>query len=421
VLLLVWRWWFLAAMTGPPVPEFILREPKQNISSNTEPFPPRQRLRTVASTATLIFRLKTSANRQKKEIFMPRQKLPSGNLTEAGSLPLQGAAISPYAGSAKALFVPPYLNYRNPVDKVAIDKLVAAAVAKGNVRRKKWQLLNATTQSSSSAALADSAAIFASGTSTDPILVSTSATKTGDTKSRIAKPMTPTHGSMGQKVASGGQLSVIPSSVTTPWWCPFQVEVMYAPDLSAGSYQVWSQTWWLVSGSTTHYLGDGISNSLNVTLDGPTYFPSSQSGNYQFVIRTNVATSNGDIEIFTDPVLVLFSNATPCVHLQSASLFGESAPCKLKGGNHGDRPKIEVMLDSPAGPSGQPVFLSYDDPHQLAVVTWFNNSFVIPFGQNSGQLEGFLGTRNVMSEKTISITASVNGQASQPLTIIVED
>ena len=64
-----------------------------------------------------------------------------------------------------------------------------------------------------------------------------------------------------------------------------------------------------------------------------------------------------------------------------------------------------------------------DDPHKPPVGRWASagiDSFDIPFGQMSGEWEGFLGTKKVLLEKTISIRATVNGQESNSLVIKVK-
>lgn len=171
------------------------------------------------------------------------------------------------------------------------------------------------------------------------------------------------------------------------------------------------------------YLGTNNNGMLYFLLDGQTYGLGAKASNGTLPVKVICDVLGGSEYTVALPVTLDFVNQPSCISLQSASFPDEQDPCELVGDNHGQRPKIRVNLTAPAGPSGQTVFLLMDDPHNPSVGRWASagiDSFVIPFGQTSGEWEGFLGTRKVLSEKTISIRARVNGQESQPLEIKVK-
>jgi hypothetical protein len=100
------------------------------------------------------------------------------------------------------------------------------------------------------------------------------------------------------------------------------------------------------------------------------------------------------------------------VQVKSGPKFGRLNSVKLnttsvKGGNNGKDPTLTVYLDGPAPPCGQVVYLSTSN--NVARITGSGN-FTIPGGQTSGAISWFLGTRNVLVNRSVNIIVTVNGQ-----------
>ena len=84
------------------------------------------------------------------------------------------------------------------------------------------------------------------------------------------------------------------------------------------------------------------------------------------------------------------------------------SPAHVKGGNNGTDPVLTVTLDRPAPPGGQKVYVSSSNTS----VAWVHGAgyFYVPAGQTSESLSWFLGTKNVVTNRIITITVTVNGQ-----------
>jgi len=254
------------------------------------------------------------------------------------------------------------------------------------------------------------------------------------------------------EAVSGGKGNLRAASlVTTPsgnvpigWWCPtgFHAAIF-------GSEQA-AYEWALKIGMVDYSLliettDDG--SSIFFGVDGNTYSDGISSGSLslstplavEMKLSCKITKKNwlgSDIPYVSefDPVNLIVDpphQQTPCITLLSASLPDEDTTTnghpKLKGGDHGARPKLRVELSGKAHPvAGQIVFVRLNDPHNKRVGEWMDGtpgdtySFVIAPGQVSADIDGFLKTRSVLSGKTISLTVKVNGNESAPLTLHIE-
>lgn len=315
--------------------------------------------------------------------------------------------------------LPPYLRYSVPAERAQIEARIRA------VKRKR--LLSGPTMEADSKII-DGLVVGsnASGPGFDGTSISASANPVVKGRNiETLSPGQPTTRSgaiqtrTGKKVTASA--SIIPDGVVSlGWYCPTEFRVNCATGQTGTDY-IWS----LECGQERFHLGENNDGKLYFLLDGQTYGLGAQASNGSLPVKVICdITSHSDpphsIEL---PVTLNFINQSPCISLLSASFPDEQDPCELVGDDHGQRPKIRVNLTAPAGPSGQTVFLIMDDPHNPLVGRWASagiDSFVIPFGQTSGEWERFLGTRKVLSTKTISIRARVNQQESQPLEIKVK-
>lgn len=83
----------------------------------------------------------------------------------------------------------------------------------------------------------------------------------------------------------------------------------------------------------------------------------------------------------------------------------------VKGGSSCNDIVITVYLDGPARPGGQPVYLSSSDQKKAGIFD--PKYFTIPEGKTSESASCFMGTDSVLVDKTVTITATVNGQPGQ--------
>ncbi len=307
-------------------------------------------------------------------------------------------------GKSKATqFMPPYLRNDIPAEKKQIDAIIRATLPK-SVLFPKSGLMHAQVPLANTPSGGD-VALPAGNVA----------------KLRVAG------GSQGQAAAAkaasaqASPITVIPSgNVPLGWYCNKEFRATF----TGGSKQ-WC-SWHIESGAVSQYLGTNYGGEVYFLLNGQTYFlyPLALT---QTAAKFRIKCDYSYAPVFTeysDDVWLDFSNAAnnaPCVSMVAASLVGENSPCEIVGDDHDRRPKVRVVLDKPAGPGGQLVTLLIDDPHNPKVGRWVANShFTIPYQATSAEYDGFLGTRPVMSKKTISIRARVNGQESAPLTIEVK-
>jgi hypothetical protein len=319
------------------------------------------------------------------------------------------------AGETK--FMPPYLRYNVPSERVQINALINAA-AKTLLQPDRGTSAPGT---------------FVGITAVEPhpnlpvidvggVSFVTNAQFKRRAFATLELPSTASQVATGEtsKLAVAGG-SILPNGVVSIGWnCPTEFRASCSTKQTNTLYN-----WYFECGPDTFYVGSNKTGEVYFGLDGQSYYLAAQSGSgtAEFRMRCEFSSpSNSGSTVLFDPVTLNFVNQTPCVSLQNATFPQEQTPAEIVGDNHGQRPKISVTLTAPAGPSGQTVFLILDDPHNPEVGRWSAgiDSFVIPFGQLSGEWEGFLGTRKVLSEKTISIRARVNGHESQPLTIKVK-
>jgi hypothetical protein len=89
--------------------------------------------------------------------------------------------------------------------------------------------------------------------------------------------------------------------------------------------------------------------------------------------------------------------------LQSVSLDVTS----VKGGDSCNEPVLTVNLSSPAPTGGLPFTVSSSNTN----VAWIfaGGNFIVPAGQSSESLSCFMGTKNVSTNKQVSLTVTVNG------------
>lgn len=335
------------------------------------------------------------------------------------------AAAQSAAANVETKLMPPYLRYSVPAERAQIEARIRAA-------RKKWAL--ASPKQADQGNLVDGLLVASepSGPPRGGGLASSRASALVERRvaARAVENLPPaqpaTKNPAIQTGTSAAKMATAPSSivpdgvVSLGWYCPTEFKVNCATGQTGMGY-IWS----LWCGPEKFDLGENNNGTLYFHLDGNTYNlgAKASNGTLQVKVVCEVVPNNDPEYTVELPVTLNFVNQPPCISLQSASFPDEQHPCELVGDNHGQRPKIRVNLTAPAGPSGQTVFLFLNDPHNPDVGRWASagiDSFVIPFGQTSGEWEGFLGTRTVLSTKTISIRARVNGQESQPLTIKVK-
>ena len=343
-------------------------------------------------------------------------------LTNARALNVESRAVSAEslkAATQETKLVPPYLRYNVPAERIQID---------ARIKAKKRNLLPAEMVPDRGLIEGLLVPQFTGPRSGhNPLAMSTLRSEGAVARlTENVSPVLPPNPGPAVSISpanakTSSAISVVPSGVVAVGWnCTTDFRAGFSSGQASTTYD-----WWIECGPNLYYLDTNDIGKIYFSLDGPSYFPASQPGigSAQLRIRCDVESrKNGASQAFSDPVTLNFTSQTPCVALQNASFPDEQATCELVGNNHGQRPKIRVDLTSAAGPTGQTVFLILNDPHDPAVGRWSAgvDSFEIPFGQTSGEWEGFLGTRAVASKKTISIRARVNGQESQPLTIDVK-
>lgn len=105
----------------------------------------------------------------------------------------------------------------------------------------------------------------------------------------------------------------------------------------------------------------------------------------------------------TDFKLAKVMSGPPMPKLHSVSMNVTS----VEGGNNGRNPILTVALDGPAPPGGIRVDVSSSKPN----IAWVMGSgyFMIPAGKTSEDWDYFLGTKNVISNKSLTLTVTVNG------------
>jgi hypothetical protein len=320
--------------------------------------------------------------------------------------------------------MPPYLRYNVPAERVQIIARINAAI-------KKLFPLNTTAVKAEDIGFIGGLVVEPSGPTTGVGGVSTAASKTlkgrvsGKALENLAPAVSAKQGSVVLQEAVGAKkaavASIVPGGVVSVGW---NCSADFKADCSTGQTSL-RYDWWIECGPDIRYLDTNTEGRIYFNLDRESYYLAAQagSGTAQFRVLCDISSrSVPKYQVQIDPVILNFNNQLPCVSLQSALFPDEPPTCEVVGDAHGQRPKIRVTLTAPAGPTGQTVFLILNDPHNPKVGRWSSgiDSFEIPFGQTSGEWQGFLGTRKVTSEKTISIRARVNGQESQPLTIKVK-
>jgi hypothetical protein len=79
----------------------------------------------------------------------------------------------------------------------------------------------------------------------------------------------------------------------------------------------------------------------------------------------------------------------------------------VKGGDSCNEPVLTVYLDKPAPVGGLAFTVSSSNTN----VAWIfaSGSFTVPAGQSSESLSCFMGTKNVASNKSVSLTVTLNG------------
>jgi hypothetical protein len=332
------------------------------------------------------------------------------------------------SANVETKLMPPYLRYNVPAERAQIEAIIRAA-------RKEWALASPPQADQGTLVYGLLVASEPSGPPRGGGLASSLASAAVFER-RVATrgienlpPAQPTTknpaiqtGTSAAKMATA-PASIVPDGVVSlGWYCPTEFKVHCATGQTGTGY-----IWHLWCGSEPFFLGRNNNGTLYFHLDGNTYNLGAKASNGTLQVKVVceiVPRDNPKGYTIDLPVTLNFVNQPPCISLKNALFPEEQVPCELVGDDHGQRPKIRVNLTAPAGPGGQTVFLFLNDPHpDNPVGRWLNpgiDSFVIPFGQTSGEWQGFLGTRKVTSDKTISIRARVNTQESQPLTIKVK-
>lgn len=154
---------------------------------------------------------------------------------------------------------------------------------------------------------------------------------------------------------------------------------------------------------------------------GETYFPNHSAAEIDFEIDWGVYSTaaymapNGtatfkvscrnvlnQINAASEEVVLNFTSP-PCIDLYSVTLNENT----FIGGDNGDDPTMTVVLDAPAPPGGQRIYLSLSDTSNAGILG--NNYFDIPAGQKSGAISGFLGTESVLQDQTTDIHVDAGG------------
>jgi len=151
------------------------------------------------------------------------------------------------------------------------------------------------------------------------------------------------------------------------------------------------------------YFPNARADEIYFEVDWGTYADTAYQapdGTARFVIEcVDVLHSEGA----TSDEVVLNFNAPPCIDLHSVSLNENT----FIGGANGNDPTMTVVLDAPAPPGGQRIYLSLSSTKKAGILG--NKFFDIPAGQTSDAISGFLGTEKVASDQSFDIQVDAGG------------
>ena len=192
---------------------------------------------------------------------------------------------------------------------------------------------------------------------------------------------------------------------TNNFKCLFTYWDIFFQDPSTGAYTLGGQ----YLGET--YFPNHRADEIDFEIDWGTYSEPAYiaaDGTATFVIKCRNVLQP---EAAQSAEIVLNFNAPPCIDLHSVSLNENT----FVGGKNGDDPTLTVVLNAPAPPGGQRIFLSVSDTHKAGILG--NHFFDIPAGQISGQISGFLGTESVSHDRTVDILVDAGGPITGHATV----
>jgi hypothetical protein len=154
-------------------------------------------------------------------------------------------------------------------------------------------------------------------------------------------------------------------------------------------------------------------SQINFEVDFSTYATDAymlSNGKALFVIQCNPVATLGLGSKMSHEVVLDF-NAPPCVDLYSVTLNENT----FYGSENGNDPEMTVVLDAPAPPGGQRIYLSVSNTSKAGILG--NNFFDIPAGQTTGTISGFLGTEKVLQDQAFDILVTAGGAITGHATV----
>jgi hypothetical protein len=215
-------------------------------------------------------------------------------------------------------------------------------------------------------------------------------------------------------------VNVSPSGVVTMGWnCKamfhatnnfkshFTFWDMFFKDPSTGDFskhgQYLGETYW------PNAKGDEINFEIDWgTYSTPAYMTPDGKARFKILCHTVLGA---DKSAFSEEVVLNF-NAPSCIDLYSVSLNENT----FIGGDNGNDPEMTVVLDAPAPPGGQRIYLSVSDTSNAGILG-SDKFFDIPAGQKSGTISGFLGTESVLQDQTVDILVNAGGPITGHATV----
>jgi hypothetical protein len=236
-----------------------------------------------------------------------------------------------------------------------------------------------------------------------------------------------------QKAGMNSSLTIVPNGASTIGYnCTIDYITTYDYAAFGGSYD--SLKWYVVfenNGIFYDYKTNGYSINDITTLTKP---PFQSKVNFKWTMHFDMyATAtyptsrfivvmerytNGNTtpaEVLTTDVVTINFSGTNCINVHDMGLsasHSDGGYPSIKGGDHDSEPTLYVNLNSPAPPDGQTVYLAVTGVSNSNPAAWINSGMeqvTISGGQTHGEWSGFLGSRHVLTTKSIHVKATVNG------------